>query len=192
MNDLPYNPDDSQDDLTGPRPPRALPRLRFTDIHRQMRSRLAPLALVQHTLEAKIGSASQEVFASGGVEVAGPFDGQPTAHSGRRALQEFSINSSNGWKSALDKFRSKKEVTRSDTSSAVMTGPNSSRTDSTRDSDDDDVAEAIASCRDWIRILWEDDIVLEMLNRRKIRLEDAPGLCVTSFLRRRRYLLIST
>ncbi len=34
MSDLPYNPEDSQEDLQAPRAPRALPRLKFTDSQR--------------------------------------------------------------------------------------------------------------------------------------------------------------
>ena len=37
------------------------------------------------------------------------------------------------------------------------------------------IAEIIASCRDDIKSLWDDNIVAETLVRRKVRLEDGPG-----------------
>jgi len=40
---------------------------------------------------------------------------------------------------------------------------------------EDEIAEIIASCRDDIKSLWDDDIVGETLIRRKVRLEDRPG-----------------
>ncbi|KDR78260.1 hypothetical protein GALMADRAFT_209667 [Galerina marginata CBS 339.88] len=173
MSDLPYNPDDSQEDLSGPRPPRALPRLKFTEQHRVLRMRLGPLSNVQHALEHRLGTASLEPHSTS-VNTAAAFE-QP-APANRRALQEFSINSSNGWKSALDKFRTKnptrQESGNSSPSSSTAKGK-AKETDA-----EDDIVEVIASCRDDIKALWEDDIVGETLNRRKVRLEDAPGFFI--------------
>jgi len=171
MADLPYNPDDSQEDLNAPRPARALPRLKFTETHRLLRMRLLPLTRVQHNLETNLGSASLEPHSTPVISAA-PFD-QPN-HPGRRPLQEFSINSSNGWKTALDKFRTLRNSAAARNS--VTNESFSLMVTSRRPKDsEDDIAEVIASCQDDIKSLWDDDIVREMLIRRKIRLEDGPG-----------------
>ncbi|PPQ74650.1 hypothetical protein CVT24_003835 [Panaeolus cyanescens] len=175
MNDLPYNPDDSQDDLLI-RPPRALPRLKFTDTHRVLRMKLAPLTNVQHTLEQRLGTASIEQHTTS-VNTAAPFD-QPVSSS-RRGHQEFSINSSNGWKSALEKFRTFRNGAPASPTSKQENGSLNSGASIMRTKDtEEDIAEVIASCREDIKALWDDDIVRETLNRRKVRLEDAPGFFI--------------
>lgn len=172
MSDLPYLPEESVEDLSAPRPPRALPHLKFTDKHSILRMRLGPLSSVQQILEKKIGTASLEPHSTS-VNTAAPFD-QPSP-SGRRGLQEFSINSSNGWKTALDKFRTLRTAPSNarQENGAAHAGPSITRR--ARDSEEE-IVEVIASCREDIKTLWEDDIITEMLNRRKVRLEDAPGL----------------
>lgn len=172
MSDLPFHPEESQEDLTAPRPPRALPHLKFIDKHSILRMRLGPLSSVQQILETKIGTASLEPHSTS-VNTAAPFD-QPSP-SGRRGLQEFSINSSNGWKTALDKFRTLRTAPSNgrQENGAAQAGPSVTRR--ARDSEEE-IVEVIASCREDIKTLWEDDIITEMLNRRKVRLEDAPGL----------------
>ena len=125
-----------------------------------------------------MGSASLDPRNSS-VTCAAPFD-EP---EGRRPLQEFSINSSNGWKSALDKFRtlrtgsaSSPTTARTDSANDISSSPvtTTSRRISVRHSEDE-IADIIASCRDDIKSLWDDDIVGETLMRRKVRLEDRPG-----------------
>lgn len=184
MSDQPWNPDDSQEDLQAPRPPRALPRLKFTDKQRMLKARLAPLTNAQHSLEHKLGTASLDPHSTE-VDTAAPFE--QLASPNRRALQEFSINSSNGWKSAFDRFRTNRNVPtngRQDNGNVYANGNgngNGSPIDSNsvqkflRDTEEE-IMDMIASCRDDIKELWEDDIVGEMLSRRKVRLEDAPGL----------------
>ena len=178
MADIPYDPEDSQENLNAPRPARALPRLKFTEKHRLLKERLAPLTTVQDNLESNLGSASLDPRTSSATGAA-PFD-EPHDASVRRPLQEFSINSSNGWKTALDKFRTLRAPTAARNDSATNENNNSSspvtsRRLSVRYSEDE-IAEIIASCRDDIKSLWDDDIVAETLIRRKVRLEDIPGL----------------
>ena len=178
MADIPYNPDDSQEDLNAPRPARALPRLKFSEKHRLLKDRLEPLTTVQDCLESNLGAASLDPHSSSALGAAA-FEEH---NSGRRPLQEFSINSSNGWKTALEKFRTLRSapappprvdpVTLNDASSPV----NATATANKTRLSEDDIAEIIASCRDDIKSLWDDDIVTETLIRRKVRLEDGPGL----------------
>lgn len=173
MSDLPYNADDSQEDLSSPRPARALPRLKFTDFHRDLRQRLSPLQDIQLILENQLGSASLELHFTT-VNRAAPFEATPSSPSTTtsRRVHEFSINSSNGWKSALDRFRTKHTPTRQETESIRSSGSSSRRPAAP----ERDIAGTIASCREDIKTLWEDDIVRELLIRRKVRPEDAPGL----------------
>jgi guanine nucleotide-binding protein alpha-1 subunit len=110
--------------------------------------------------------------------------------SGRRVLQEFSINSSNGWKSALDKIRnrdhhysrSSRENVRQKTLGMSLSSLPSffffvDRSNAGEEDDlPDEAADVLASCRDDIKALWEDSVVKELLGRRKTRIEDGAGL----------------
>lgn len=165
MADLPYPryPElDSTEDLTV-RSAKPLRPLKFKEKHKQLRIRLAPLQEVQRDLELQLGAASSEIYASVPTSAA-PFDGADP--SGRRAPTEFSINSSNGWKSALDKFR-KGPGNRPETSNG--------NAKPSKDSEEE-IGEVIANCREDIKSLWDDPIVKEVLTRRKARIEDTPGL----------------
>lgn len=169
MADLPYPryPDDSTEDLTiQVRPVKTLPPLKFKEKHKQLRIRLAPLQQVQRELEQQLGAASAEIYASLPTSAA-PFEA--TNPSGRRAPAEFSINSSNGWKSALDKFRKGPGIR-----PEASNGTNKVSKDV-----EEEIAEIIANCREDIKSLWDDPIIKEVLSRRKARIEDAPGLYVS-------------
>ncbi|GLB44538.1 putative G protein alpha subunit [Lyophyllum shimeji] len=155
-----HNSDDSELEIQVRKRAKALPPLRFKEKHRLLKLRLTPLAGVQADLERKLGEASQEVYATP-VNVAAPFEHA----TNRRALQEFSINSTNGWKTALDKFRTPRPA-------RPEAGPDPLRK---AKEIEDEITEIIASCKDDIKELWEDPVVTEMLNRRKVRLEDSPG-----------------
>jgi guanine nucleotide-binding protein alpha-1 subunit len=177
MADIPYDPEEEelQEIVEVPRPARALPRLKFSEKHRLLKERLAPLATVQDSLESNLGSASLDPRTASELGAA-PFD---ELDDDQKPLPEFSINSSNGWKTALEKFRtlrsaptSRADSSANDASSSPVTL--ASRRASVRHSEDD-IAEIIASHRDDIKTLWEDDIVGETLMRRKVRLEDRPG-----------------
>jgi len=175
MSDIPYNAQEQEDPNT-PRPPRTLNRIKFTDKHQQLRGKLAPLADIQRLLEDKLGSASFELQSTS-VNTAAPFDQDSyssSSSSQRRGLHEFSIHSSNGWKSALDRLRSF-GTSRCPVESGEIESP-SSLTPSKEDNPDEEIAVELAKCRREIKELWEDDIVAEVLSRRKVRLEDAPGL----------------
>lgn len=153
--------DDSTEDLPARRAPKTLPPLRFKEKHRLLKLRLGPLGGVQADLERKLGAASTELYTTS-VMIAAPFDHA----TNRKALQEFSINSTNGWKTALDKFRNLR-VPRPENGSDPLRNIKDI---------DEDITEIIASCKDDIKAIWEDSLVNEMLNRRKVRIEDSPGL----------------
>ena len=166
MSDRPsYTPDsdisdDSIEEILVARA-KSLPPLKFKEKHRLLQQRLRPLLGVQKELERRLGAASMEVYTAT-VTTAAPFE---APESRRRGISEFSIHSSNGWKSALGKLR-------------LRAGPSENERDSLKQANelDDDLIESLASCRDAIKELWDDQVIQEMLGRRKIRIEDSPGL----------------
>ncbi|KAH0580000.1 hypothetical protein H2248_002818 [Termitomyces sp. 'cryptogamus'] len=156
-----HHSDDSSDEVQiVHRKAKALPPLKFREHHRLLRLRLTPLTRVQQDLERKLGEASTEVHTTPFMTAA-PFEHTP---NNRRALQEFSINSNNGWKSALVKLRPNRP-----------TRPEVGEDQRKPQDIEDDVAEILDASKDDIKALWEDSVVTELLNRRKARIEDSPG-----------------
>jgi guanine nucleotide-binding protein alpha-1 subunit len=136
---------------TSQRNPAALlgPPLNFTEKHRLLRLKLAPLRSLQGDLRARLGACDWPAPKSG-------IEGTKTK------AQDFFVRSNAGWKSALR--------------------PNARRSlDNSRkkSQQDGETAEVLASCAEDIKALWADEIVQEMLKRRKLRLELLPGLYVT-------------
>ncbi|KAJ6539923.1 guanine nucleotide binding protein, alpha subunit [Mycena sp. CBHHK59/15] len=137
-----------------------LPPLKFKDKHRLLRLRLAPLRRVQADLEHRLGAAATELYTTTTTSAA-PFDAPPPP----KREKEFSVHSTNGWKTALERFRAARR--RSDDSSTGVLRK-------VRDMEDE-VQGIIAGCRDDMRNVWEDRIVRDMLTRRKVRVEDSAG-----------------
>ncbi|THV03493.1 G-alpha-domain-containing protein [Dendrothele bispora CBS 962.96] len=137
-----------------------LPPLRFREKHRLLKLRLGPLKRVQTDLERRLGSTAVEPHTTS-VTTAAPFE----EGLNRPALQEFSINSSNGWKSALEKIKGMRHPRPDETEGSLR---------KVKDVDDE-IAEVIAGCKDDIKAIWEDSTVRELLNRSKVRLEDTAG-----------------
>ncbi|KAF6749802.1 guanine nucleotide binding protein, alpha subunit [Ephemerocybe angulata] len=184
MSDYPVvNHDDSQEDLSS-RHARTLPRLKFTDEHRRLRTSLQGLIGVQLDLERRLGSASLDMRSTT-VGNAAPFDPEAAGTSTGKRAGEFSIHSSNGWKTALGKFKmrtpgqgsSRAELTDGDSNgSPVATSPSGGLPGSREW--EDDIGETLGTFRDEIKLVWEDSTVQEVLARRKIRLEDMPGFFI--------------
>ncbi|KAG5635583.1 hypothetical protein H0H81_010729 [Sphagnurus paluster] len=179
----PPSPASSTSSLAPRRAP-ALPPLHFSAIHRALQTRLAPLHAVQAALERKLGEGATELYSTT-VSEAAPFgEGKDGAGGGgkewigmgmgsrkRRALQEFSINSTNGWKSALEKFRTiKRRRPGVDGDGEGEGGEGEEERE-----EDEDPGEVLESVREDIKVLWEDPVITEMLHRRKVRMEDSPG-----------------
>lgn len=174
MSDIPFNPEGSQEELDSPRPPRTLARIEFSEKHHRLRQHLEPLGALQRRLEDKLGSASLEVHSTS-VNTAAPFEFLTSSY--RRGSPEFCINSSNGWKTALDRLRSIRRTSRHVPGLDVV----ESLPQKTDDDLEENTASTLSSVREDIKSLWEDNIVREVLTRRKVRLEDAPGLWVDLF-----------
>ncbi|KAJ7271057.1 guanine nucleotide binding protein, alpha subunit [Mycena rebaudengoi] len=136
-----------------------LPPLKFKDKHRLLRLRLAPLRRVQSDLEQRLGAAATELYTTSATSAA-PFETAP------KREKEFSVHSTNGWKTALERFRVARRRSNDSSSSGVLR--------KVRDMEDE-VLGVIAGCREDIRSVWEDRVVRDMLARRKVRLEDSAG-----------------
>jgi hypothetical protein len=148
--------------------------IQFTEKHRLLKLRVGPLRRIQKDLERRLGAAVTEVQSTT-VMTAAPFDSFSDTFSDTAApegpvLREFSINSSNGWKTALDRFRSGK------TSGVPTSAPKRGW-----DAELDEITGVIASCKDDMKAIWEDPMVRTVLSKRNVRLDETPGLCVCSF-----------
>jgi guanine nucleotide-binding protein subunit alpha len=134
------------------------PKLKFTEKHRLLKLRLGPLSRVQKDLEHRLGTAASEVYSSHGL--VGMSFGSPT---GQKLPPEFSINSNDGWKTALDKLR------------PLLNRTEGGSTRKPREAESDETTDVIAGCKDDMKSIWEDPVVRMMLTRRKFRIEDTPG-----------------
>lgn len=110
---------DSEDDE-----PRLRMRLHFTENHKLLKLRLAPLRRVQKDLERRLGSGAEEPTPSKDPTVAAP--------------QEFFVRSSTGWKTTLDKLRPRSSTgSREDAHSREL-----------REREAEETTAIIAGCRD--------------------------------------------
>ncbi|KAJ3866194.1 guanine nucleotide binding protein, alpha subunit [Lentinula novae-zelandiae] len=152
--------DESSEDINSS----SRPRLKFKEKHRLLKLRLGPLRRIQTDLERRFGATALEPQSTS-ITTAAPF-GSEESQSSRQSSKEFSINSSNGWKSAFEKIRAMRAAARADGDAHALR-----RLQET----DDEIAEVIAGCRDDVKAIWEDPTVREMLSRGKTRVEDSAG-----------------
>ena len=123
----------------------------FTDQHRLLMIRLAPLRAVEAELKHRLGAGAEPVPPSASLS-ATPFgDKYPNP---KRQQSEFSVRS---WKEVLD---------RPDRRHPVESGGKEL----------DSVTLTLAQCKDDMRALWEDKNVRSALKRRKLGLHDSAGL----------------
>ena len=153
------------------------PPIQFSHTHALLKLRLAPLRRVEADLKQLIGAASDEIGAStadfalpgsdsaaGGDELsaAAPFENG----SGRRRPSEFYVRSNATWREAVRSAYNK--ISGHDDAMREGGAADGSKLE--------DATEIIASCAEDMHTLWEDEVVQELLRRRRIRLELAPGL----------------
>ncbi|KAF8125644.1 guanine nucleotide binding protein, alpha subunit [Boletus edulis] len=124
----------------------------FTDKHRLLKLRLAPLRRVLTDLEKRLGPGTQEVYTTIPTEVD---KDQP---------REFGIISRDGWKSAFEKLR----PARKDDSAPE---PIQKR----REEENYQIADILVGCKDDMKNLWDDIVVQQILAHRKAHIEDSPG-----------------
>lgn len=130
----------------------------FTDNHNFIKRRLGPLRSIQIDLETKLGPESQEVRSSTSMSSAAPFDSALP----KRPSRDFGVNSTNGWKSALERLRP-----------SIM---NNARLQRRRDADHNEITDVLFGCKEAMLNLWQDPVVQQVLAHRKTKIEDSPGL----------------
>ena len=119
--------------------------------------RLAPLRGVQQDLERRLGAAAVEESTNPGPGGALP------------RLPEFAVRSRDGWRSALERFRTRPQDAQENARAADARVRKAA-----------EVTGVVVGCAEDMKALWEDSGVQEMLRRKKIRMEEEPGLYVTT------------
>lgn len=153
------DPDNSNDENND-----SADRPQFTAIHALLKLRLAPLKHVEADLRRKLGAATDEVSPAEAL-LATPFDpstpnipASPVVHS------EFGVRANRSWRDVLH---------------SGLSASGFSKDDKRDKRDRDNTTDVIAGCRDDINALWRDEAVKHMLRMRNMRVEEAPGLCVS-------------
>jgi hypothetical protein len=80
---------------------------------------------------------------------------------------EFAIRSRDGWRSALERFRTRPQDAQENARAADARVRKAA-----------EVSGVVVGCAEDMKALWEDSAVQEMLRRKKIRMEEEPGLYV--------------
>ncbi|THH19159.1 hypothetical protein EW146_g1961 [Bondarzewia mesenterica] len=145
--------------------------LAFNERHRLLNLRLAPLRGVQADLERRLGSAAQEPTSS----TTEPHEAMPPPPVASRRPQEFYVQSRDGWKSALARFKPWQ--------SDEQGNPAAAQAAVWQQKKDTEVTNVIAECAEDMKAVWEDEVVREMLRRRKVRMEEAPGFFLNDITR---------
>lgn len=128
--------------------------LRFTDRHALLKLRLTPLRGLQRDLEDTLGVSGTE-------DIEHPLQRSSAHSTAKRTSQEAFIRSHTSWKSKLR---------------AASEGNLDGVSKRYRDMKAREAMEVLAGCKDDIREVWEDEMVQEMLRRRKFVIESVPGL----------------
>ncbi|KAH7882786.1 guanine nucleotide binding protein, alpha subunit [Phlebopus sp. FC_14] len=132
------------------------PVYRFTDKHRLLKLRLAPLRRVKADLEKKLGPGSREIYSTA-ANSAMPID------SAEHPPCEIGIHSTNGWKSVLDKLRpAQKDDSRPDHSHK-------------RKEEENEVTDVLVGCKEDMKSIWEDPVVQQILAHRRAKIEECAG-----------------
>ncbi|KAH9957824.1 guanine nucleotide binding protein, alpha subunit [Russula dissimulans] len=124
----------------------------LTEKHRLLHLRLTPLRGVQQDLQRRLGAAAVEETSSPGYNSALP------------RLSEFAVRSRDGWRSALELFRTRPQDLQETARAADARARKAA-----------EVTEVVVGCAEDMKALWEDNVVRDMLRRKKIRMEEEPG-----------------
>ncbi|KAJ6588467.1 heterotrimeric G protein alpha subunit [Mycena capillaripes] len=121
----------------------------FTDKHRMLLIRLAPLRGLEAELKRRLGAGAEPIHPSAPM-AATPFDDPAPIPVSKRA-PEFFVRS---WTDAIDPTNSNPSSSRADLDSSTIT---------------------LMTCKDDMLALWSDPAVQLALDRRKVRLADTAG-----------------
>lgn len=161
---------DSDDD-DGPHPKlksqgkdASLPPLRFTEKHRLLKLRLLPLRSVQSDIQNRLGLCDY------------PTPATATETTSKNRNHELFVWSHGSWKSTVG---SRKDGGGGGGNGGGGHGHARKPSDAAlrrKGGDEAETMEIIASCKEDMQALWEDEVVQEMLKRRRLRLDLMPGL----------------
>ncbi|RPD53456.1 G-alpha-domain-containing protein [Lentinus tigrinus ALCF2SS1-7] len=161
------------------------PPIQFSHTHALLKLRLAPLRRVEADLKQLIGAASDEITAS---NTTSALSGQDSGSSGdelsaaapfengtgRRRPSEYYVRSNASWREAV----------RSAYNRISGNDNNDMREGGAADGERlEDATDVIASCAEDMHALWKDEVVQELLKRRRIRMELAPGFFLNDIIR---------
>ena len=159
----------------------------FSEKHKILRLRLAPLRGVQTDLERKLGSGAFEDrgplnSSSQGQIQPSSSESSPTddeSSHARRLPKEFYIRSNNSWK---DRLKSGLKNAGRPYSGGSLVGPGDKELSllgrGKASADLEEITGIIAGCREDIKALWEDELVQKVLSKRKYRVDESSGLYV--------------
>jgi hypothetical protein len=143
-----------------------------------LKSRLQPLRHVEDLLVAKLVLPNEdEATHLAGLSNSIYPPGQPQQHSASNSFrsQEVFVRPGAAWKGALSKARVTNPSMSDEGTSAHQNGrPNSAGTAGLETTDEPQ--EVLHSCQRDLISLWNDEVVREILRRKKVRLEEFPGL----------------
>ncbi|KAI0699036.1 G-alpha-domain-containing protein [Cerioporus squamosus] len=155
------------------------PPIQFSHTHALLKLRLAPLRRVEADLKQLIGAATDEITAStlSGDNDSGPDDLSAAApfenSAGRRRPSEYYVRSNVSWREAVRGAYNK--ISRNDDPARAGGAADGEKLE--------DATEIIASCAEDMHALWSDEVVQDLLRRRRIRMELAPGFFLNDILR---------
>jgi hypothetical protein len=140
-------------------------QLNFTDTHRALRLKLAPLRHIEADLCGLLGiPVSEPTDTSSPLTPQSPGDALPTSSSSP-SKKEAAVRS---WKNALVGGGS---------GTVRLRNPRGARQHIVSREDEADAAsDMLAMCRDDIAALWNDEVIQKMLDRANIHLQHLPGL----------------
>jgi len=163
----------------------------FTEKHKILRLRLAPLRGVQTDLERKLGSGAfedQGQLNNNGRGRISP-ESSPTDEDDqtRRLPKEFYIRSNNSWKDRLKigLRNAGRPYSGGSTLGPIEKEP-STPLRGKACADLEEITGVVAGCREDIKALWEDELVQKVLSKRKYRVDESSGLCVLRLYHRLR------
>ena len=178
----------------------------FSEKHKILKLRLAPLRGVQADLERKLGSGafedqgnygrgrSHSASAQAGSS-AEPYLVDGELHT-RRIPKEFCVRSNNSWKDRLKHGIKNAGGGRPSSGGSINNTPRAwggnerevslggDQWGGRGPTDLDEVAGIIAGCKEDIKTLWEDRVVQNVLSKKKYRVDESSGLYVLRFLNR--------
>lgn len=135
------------------------PPLRFTEKHRLLKLRLLPLRSVQSDIQARLGLRDYPTLPASSSSAS-------SQGEGKRQHESF-VWSHVAWKTA-------KGASSSSQGGGGREGEG--REGGRRATEESETQEIIASCKQDMQALWADEVVQEMLRRRRLRLDLMPGL----------------